>query len=130
MFSYNMGAQTNISPTDLQYLSVSETLTTIPIAIPTPPGTVCGGTLDVLTGELTVTMGQIASYAGEAIGEPWISSMDVYVPGATPTVGAQVVYTLSEPQTYQLTPEEVSTLVGWNTIWSDAGQVTVEYRWN
>lgn len=29
--------------------------TTIPIAFPTPPGTVYGGTLDVTTGELTVT---------------------------------------------------------------------------
>ena len=98
--------------------------------IPTPPGTVYGGTLDVLTGVLTVTMGQIASYAGETIGEPWLSSEDVYVPGTTPTAGAQVVYTLAEPQTYQLTAQEVSALIGGNTLWTDAAGLTVEYRWN
>lgn len=33
--------------------------TTIPITFPTPPGTVYGGTLDVTTGELTVTMASV-----------------------------------------------------------------------
>ena len=100
----------------------------IPITLPTPPGTVYGGTLDVLTGVLTVTMANIDSYAGEAIGEPWISSKDVYSTGTMPTTGAQVVYTLTEPQTYQLTPQEISTLKGQNTIWADTGNVTVEAK--
>lgn len=34
----------------------------------------------------------IASYNGEAINEPWLSSLDEYTPGGTPTTGAQVVY--------------------------------------
>ena len=39
----------------------------------------------------------------------------------------QVVYELATPQTYQLTPQEVQTLLGDNNIWSD-GQVEVVYK--
>ena len=41
-----------------------------------------------------------------------------------------VVYELATPQTYQLTPTEVTTLLGDNTIWADTGDVTVTYRSN
>ena len=88
-------------------------------------GTVYGGSLDVVTGVLTSTMANIASYNGETITEPWLSSMDAYVSGATPTTGAQVVYTLATPLTYQLTPQEVSALVGTNNVWSEGDSVSV-----
>ena len=39
--------------------------------------------------------------------------------------GVQFVYELAEPQTYQLTPQQIQTLVGENNVWSDAGQVAV-----
>ena len=39
----------------------------------------------------------------------------------------QVCYELATPQTYQLTPTEVRTLLGGNTIYTDAGDVSVEY---
>lgn len=32
------------------------------------------------------------------------------------------------PQTYQLTPTEVTTLLGQNNVWADCGPSTVEYR--
>ena len=41
--------------------------------------------------------------------------------------GVQLVYELAQPQTYQLTPNEVTTLLGQNNIWSDTGSSTVEY---
>ena len=41
---------------------------------------------------------------------------------------AQVVYELATPQTYQLTPQEVSTILGQNNIFADTGNVTVQYR--
>ena len=82
----------------------------------------------MLTGVLTVDKANIASYNGESVNEPWVSSMDKYVSGATPTTGAQVVYPLATPITYQLTPQEVSTLLGDNNIWADTGDVAVEYR--
>lgn len=94
----------------------------------TEAGTVYGGTVDVTTGVLTVTHANIASYDGETLSGVWISSMDVYAEGSTPTTGAQVVYELAEPQTYELTPSEVQTLVGENFIWADTGDVTVTYK--
>lgn len=43
---------------------------------------------------------------------------------ANPTT---VVYPLATPQTYQLTPTEVTTLIGVNNIWGDTGDSTVTY---
>ncbi len=37
----------------------------------------------------------------------------------------QIVYPLATPLTYQLTPQQVNTLVGTNNVWSDSGQVEV-----
>lgn len=39
----------------------------------------------------------------------------------------QTVYELATPETYQLTPQQVSALLGANTIWSDAGQIDIIY---
>ncbi len=40
----------------------------------------------------------------------------------------QLVYELASPLTYQLTPQEVTTLLGVNTIAADGGAVSVTYR--
>ena len=40
---------------------------------------------------------------------------------------AQITYPLNTPQTYQLTPTEVTALLGQNNVWADCGDVTVEY---
>lgn len=88
-------------------------------------GTYYGGTLDVLTGVLTVEWENIDSYAGETLPGEWISDRDVYASGTTPTTGAQVVYKLATPTTVQLTAHEVETLTGINNVWSDSGDVTV-----
>ena len=91
-------------------------------------GTVYGGTVDVVTGVLTVDRANIASYNGEVINEPWLSSMNAYAAGTTPTTGAQVVYTLATPITYQLTPTQVELLIGQNNVWSDSNEaVTLTY---
>lgn len=100
---------------------------TYAITFPTEAGTVYGGTLDVTNGVLTVDRANIASYNGETLPGEWISDRDVYAPGITPTIGAQVVYTLAAPITYQLTPQQINTLIGENNIWADTGDVDVEY---
>lgn len=41
--------------------------------------------------------------------------------------GVQLVYELAEPRTIQLTPKQVTTLLGTNNVWADSGDVTVEY---
>ena len=102
--------------------------TTIPISWQSEAGTVYGGTLELPSCVLTVTDANIASYNGETLPGEWISDRDVYAAGTTPTTGAQVVYKLATPQTYQLTPQEIiTTLLGQNNIWSDTGSSTVEY---
>lgn len=92
-------------------------------------GTVYGGTVDLVSGKLTVEeWGNIASYNGETITEPWLSSMDVYSAGATPTTGAQVVYKLATPPLeYTLSAQQIETLQGENNVWSDAGPITLTY---
>lgn len=80
-----------------------------------------GGNLDVTTGELEVTWGNIASYAGETLTGEWLSSLDEYSALGTPTTGAQVVYELATPQTYNLTPTQVKTLLGQNYVSHDGG---------
>ena len=40
----------------------------------------------------------------------------------------QVVYPLATPTTYQLTAQEISTLLGTNNIYADCGDITVTYR--
>lgn len=87
------------------------------------PLTVYGGTLDVTSGELTVTDAHIASYSGETLPSTWISDRDVYAEGTTPTTGAEVVYKLANSVTYHLTPTQIRTLVGNNNIWADTGDI-------
>lgn len=92
--------------------------------------TVYSGTLDVVTGVVKARP-YFASYNGETLVGPWMSSMDKYVAGATPTTGAQVVDMGGTETTIQLTPQEVQSLLGENNMWSDAnGDLTVEYRSN
>jgi len=158
--------------------------TEIPITWETEAGTIYGGTLDVVSGVLTVTH---ASYDLAAL--DWSSSApDAHIfRGFYPTVNppketsglvaadaisseytvkaysplsaaddgkfglgagkfiiidhrysaiadfvthiadVQMVAKLATPQTYQLTPTEVRTILGGNTIYTDAGDVSVEY---
>ena len=42
--------------------------------------------------------------------------------------GVQLAYPLATPLTVQLTPNQMSTLLGQNNIWADTGDVAVEYR--
>ena len=79
-------------------------------------------------GVLTVERAQISSYAGETLPGAWISDRDVYAAGATPTTGAQVVYELSTPVIYQLTPQQIALLRGNNALWADTGDTTLTYR--
>ena len=40
----------------------------------------------------------------------------------------EIIYPLATPLTYQLTPQEVQTLVGQNYLWSDVGDVTAKIK--
>ena len=93
--------------------------TTIPL-----PSTVYGGSVEN-DGSGSVTMENIASYNGETINEPWISSMDKYEAGATPTTGAQVVYPLATPTSLSVTPFPQTLLEGVNNVWAEMKENSV-----
>ena len=111
---------------------VAPQATTYPITFPSEAGTVYGGTLTVNqdgSAGLAAEWANIASYAGETLPGEWISDRDVYAPGTTPTIGAQVVYKLAAPLTYTLTAAEMTTLFGQNNWWADCGDIAeINYR--
>lgn len=81
--------------------------------------TVYGGTLDVTGGIVTKTHENIPSYAGENVGDDWISST------GSLTDGAQVVYRLPQPEIIQLESTEIIAASGINTVYADIGDVTI-----
>lgn len=81
--------------------------------------TVYGGSYDWQTGVLTVTQGCIENYDGEAVPEGWISSTGEL------SQGAQVVYLLEDPESIQLTPQELFALSGENVLYSNTGDTAV-----
>jgi len=87
------------------------------------PQTVYGGELDVVNGVLKITDGYIASYNGETLPSAWISSMDEYAEGTSPTTGAEVCYELEEPIIINLTPSLIKSLNGQNNLSVDCGDV-------
>lgn len=91
--------------------------------------TVYAGEIDFNAGTGTSTMANIASYDGETINEPWLSSMDEYTEGGTPTTGAQVVYTLDTPTTVSFTADKLTLLEGAQTVTGNGGgDITVAYQ--
>ena len=68
-------------------------------------------------------------WAIQPSGNILISTGETTNPDVKPA--GKIVYELATPQTIQLTPQEVSSLLGENNMWSDAnGDLTVEYRSN
>lgn len=93
------------------------------VVFPQQIGPVYGGQLNVTTGQLTVTHGMINSYDGETLPGEWISDRDVYSSNASPTTGAQVVYELSTPLVYQVTPVQISSLFDITNIYANTGSI-------
>lgn len=85
-----------------------------------------GGIVDVIGGESETGWANIPSYNGETISEPWLSSMDEYVQGATPTTGAQVTYKLATPTPLTTTPTALTLYKGDNVI-SSEGDMCITY---
>lgn len=93
---------------------------TIPVAF---GQTIFGGTVDLSESSITVTKAEIASYNGEELPGKWLSDRDVYVEGELPTIGAQVVYDLAEPQTVSISQVSLPIIrKGVNTFRSVSGQ--------
>ena len=120
--TYDNDISINYPSTDTLYHAYTGQTATINLG-----GTYYGGSLNVGTGVLTVTHANIASYNGESINEPWLCSEAPYIPNTTPPTGSQVVYPLTTPQTYQLTPAQLTQLLGENNVWCDCGDSEVDF---
>lgn len=112
---------------DVDFYPIVSDKPPIIVHFPLEVGTVYGGTFDALSGTLKVYP-YYESYNGETLVGAWISSMEVYTEGATPTIGAQVVDMGATPTIYQLDPVDIRTFKGTNYICADTGDTTVTYR--
>ena len=90
--------------------------------------TVYAGFVDPITGEVKERP-EYPSYNGETLVGPWLSSMDEYAIGVTPTIGAQVVDLGGALATASITPVDISMRTGSNNVWVDTSAViTLIYR--
>ena len=123
-YAYNSGTETCVSAVNGDpYTKVTLTF----------GSTVYGGKLTVNEdGSGTVKdRPYYASYNGETLVGPWVSSMDAYAPGITPTTGAQVVDMGGTETAISLTPGQVNALLGNNTVWvDDSDNISVTYQSN
>lgn len=90
--------------------------------------TVYAGFADPITGEVKERP-QYPSYNGEVLVGPWLSSMDEYAVGVTPTTGAQVIDLGGALTTESITPVNIQMRTGSNNVWADTGAIiTLIYR--
>ena len=69
------------------------------------------------------------SYNGETLVGPWQSSIDKYVAGTSPTIGAQVVDKGGADPSFTVTTAELfDALAGRNVMWTDCANLTVEAK--
>ena len=120
--TYNHDISINYPSTDHDYHAYTGTNTPVNLG-----RTVYGGTLDVVSGVLTAYP-YYPSYNGETLNGRWVCDRAVYSEGVTPPTGSQVALISGTGTTYQLTPTEVSTLLGENNVWADSGDVEITYR--
>lgn len=104
----------NICPisghTDVQSKINNNTYTT------TLGDTYYGGDVDQVSGTGKSEWTNITSYAGESITEPWLSSLDEYIPNTTPSTGAQVCYKIATPTSLTLTGQNITAEPGVNEV--------------
>lgn len=76
----------------------------------------------------TRTQGASATRLGTALRfyDESLQTVDAWTTAMSQTP-LQVAYEIDAPITVQLTPQEVSTLLGENNIWADVGDVTITY---
>lgn len=91
----------------------------------------CDRLLPVTNNQRTSNIGNFASVIGSG------SGIAISVPDATTTAEIKAwlaenpvtfCYQLATPIAYQLSPTQITTLLGQNNIWADCGDVSVTYR--
>lgn len=126
---YNNGKTVELSDIMLQFGSTASDYApyngnTYPIAF---DQTVYGGVLDVTSGKLKPCI-EYPSYNGETLSGRWLSSEATYIEGATPPIGSQVVSLDDYGAIIDITPVQISAIVGVNNVYSDCGNTAVKYK--
>lgn len=75
---------------------------------------VYGGIIDIKNKRVRVTWEYIESYNGETLPAEWLSTMDVYAEGTTPTTGAGVAYKIAEPYYININDNTIKTITSAN----------------
>lgn len=75
---------------------------------------VYGGIIDIKNKRVRVTWEYIESYNGEILPDVWLSTMDVYAEGTTPTTGAGVAYKIAEPYYINIDDNTIKTISSTN----------------
>ena len=81
-------------------------------------GMICNGTVDIVSGKV-ISSPVYDPYNGEELIGPWLSSWDEYVPGGTPTIGAQVVDLGGVENEYQVSSKRIGAVSGVNYFWAN-----------
>lgn len=80
--------------------------------------------LQNVTWNVEDTIAEVAS-GGVYVMDSTYSSVESFTEAMS---GVMMCYELATPQTYTLTASQLTTLLGTNNVWADAGQVTIDYR--
>ena len=83
------------------------------------------GIVDVLTGDVSVTWGHIASYNGETLTGAWWSTYEKSTSASSPTIGSEVIYELASPQTDSISGVNLTTDTGYNKFEVNKGEISV-----
>ena len=78
---------------------------------------VYGGIIDIKNKRVRVTWEYIESYDGETLPAEWLSTMDVYAEGTTPTTGAGVAYKIAEPYYIDIDDTIIKTIEASNNCY-------------
>ena len=73
-----------------------ENASTYTVNVPIEAGNQYGFIYNPIEGKLYSTTGHIDSYNGEILPSYWWSDRDIYTEGATPSIGAEVIYRLAD----------------------------------
>ena len=81
------------------------------------------GLVNVLSGEVDITWGYIASYAGEALPGEWWSNYSKSSTASSPGTGEEVIYEFATPQITSITPTALTTDAGYNKFEINKGVI-------
>lgn len=83
---------------------------------------VYGGRIDIKNKKVLVTWEYIEEYDGETLPGEWLSTMDVYAEGTTPTTGAGVAYKIAEPYYIDIDGATIKTIAAANDCYVTGDQ--------